>query len=200
MVIPRSFWVLSNQPKFRVVKVIRLTRKEFKAVLGPARPGNTHICVALFFLIFSINFSGLLPYVFPASRHLACSVSLGVPLWLGFMIWGAINSPKLILAHLVPNGTPKILIPFIVLIELVRNFIRPLTLSVRLAANIIAGHLLLTLLRSLGPSLPFRGLLGLRIALLALSILESAVGMIQAYVFRILSTLYLRELNTPQLI
>jgi len=53
------------------------------------------------------------------------------------------------LAHLVPIGTPPILIPFIVLIELIRTIIRPLTLAVRLTANIIAGHLLLVLLSSL---------------------------------------------------
>ncbi|WP_414887680.1 F0F1 ATP synthase subunit A, partial [Sphingomonas sp. Leaf339] len=55
------------------------------------------------------------------------------------------------LAHLVPQGTPPVLIPFIVCIETIRNIIRPLTLAVRLSANIIAGHLLLTLLGNTGP-------------------------------------------------
>ncbi|WP_431834057.1 F0F1 ATP synthase subunit A, partial [Escherichia coli] len=58
-------------------------------------------------------------------------------------------------AHLVPQGTPPVLIPFIVCIETIRNIIRPGTLAVRLAANIIAGHLLLTLLGNTGPFLSY---------------------------------------------
>ena len=65
---------------------------------------------------------------------------------------GGVKAPNSMMAHLVPLGTPVALIPFMVLIELVRNFIRPLTLSVRLAANIVAGHLLLTLLGNQGPN------------------------------------------------
>merc|ERR1711971_663797 len=61
---------------------------------------------------------------------------------LGFIF----KAIKRFLAHLVPSGTPDVLIPLIVMIELVRNFIRPITLSVRLAANIVAGHLLIRLL------------------------------------------------------
>jgi F-type H+-transporting ATPase subunit a len=106
------------------------------------------------------------------------------------------KQPGYILAHLVPLGTPGILIPFIVMIEIVRALIRPLTLSVRLAANIIAGHLLLTLLRAQGPHLPPGLTLFLLRALVVLRMLETAVAVIQAYVFRVLSTLYLGEVNT----
>lgn len=56
-------------------------------------------------------------------------------------------NPSNFLAHLVPTGTPPLLIPFMVIIELVRRVIRPLTLAVRLAANMVAGHLLLVLVR-----------------------------------------------------
>lgn len=99
-----------------------------------------------------------------------------------------------IIAHLVPLGTPPALIPAIVLIERVRSIIRPLTLSIRLAANIVAGHLLLTLLGSQGPNVWGVSLTGLIIGLVALLILECAVACIQAYVFTILNALYLNEL------
>ena len=85
------------------------------------------------------------------------------------------------------------LMPFIVLIERVRNVIRPGTLSIRLAANMVAGHLLLTLLGSQGPSVG-RYLPGLMVGLVALLLLEVGVACIQAYVFTILSSLYLSEL------
>merc|ERR1712110_286465 len=88
------------------------------------------------------------------------------------------------LSHLVPSGTPGPLIPLIVLIELVRNFIRPITLSVRLAANIVAGHLLISLVNS--GSLNFSALL---------FFLEVAVAFIQGYVFRTLRIMYISEFN-----
>ena len=89
--------------------------------------------------------------------------------------------------------------PFIVLIEITRNVIRPLTLSVRLAANIIAGHLLLTLLSQGAPSTSYALLVLILRAVILLATLESAVALIQAYVFRVLSTLYLQEVNSPSL-
>jgi len=103
------------------------------------------------------------------------------------------------LAHLVPSGTPYALIPFMVLIELIRNIIRPLTLSVRLAANIVAGHLLLTLLRSQCSNVILLILLPLIVTLVLLAVLESAVALIQAYVFSVLRTLYIAEVNSPAL-
>lgn len=98
-------------------------------------------------------------------------------------------------AHLVPQGTPTVLIPFMVVIETVRNVIRPVTLAVRLAANIIAGHLLLTLLGGTGPSLVHRVVWVLIISQILLLILESAVAVIQSYVFAVLRTLYASEVE-----
>lgn len=83
--------------------------------------------------------------------------------------------------------------PFIVLIETVSNLIRPLTLSVRLTANIVAGHLLIVLLNSADPIVPLALTPLLLIAKQALLALELAVAFIQAYVFRILITLYSAE-------
>jgi F-type H+-transporting ATPase subunit a len=85
--------------------------------------------------------------------------------------------------------------PFMVCIETISNIIRPGTLAVRLAANIIAGHLLLTLLGNTGNSLSFYLVSLLVIAQIALLVLESAVAIIQSYVFAVLSTLYSREVN-----
>jgi len=85
--------------------------------------------------------------------------------------------------------------PFMVCIETIRNIIRPITLAVRLTANIIAGHLLLTLLGNTGNSLSLLIITFLLIAQIALLTLETAVAIIQAYVFSVLSTLYSREVN-----
>ena len=98
-------------------------------------------------------------------------------------------------AHLVPLGTPGILIPFIVLIETISNTIRPATLAVRLTANMIAGHLLLVLLGNQGvcTSYPLVGVV-VFVQFLLLT-LEGAVALIQAYVFAVLVTLYAGEVN-----
>jgi F-type H+-transporting ATPase subunit a len=85
--------------------------------------------------------------------------------------------------------------PFMVCIETISNIIRPGTLAVRLAANIIAGHLLLTLLGNTGNSLPHFLIILLIGAQIALLVLESAVSIIQSYVFAVLRTLYSREVN-----
>lgn len=103
------------------------------------------------------------------------------------------------MAHLVPLGTPSILVPFIVGIELVRNIIRPITLAVRLAANITAGHLILTLIRR---PLPSRGLFTSLVifgGILPVIVLEIAVSLIQRYVFITLVCLYLREVRNDNL-
>jgi F-type H+-transporting ATPase subunit a len=151
------------------------------------------IFISLFFIISHTNILGLLAYSFTSTRHLVITLSLALPFWLGFVIFSIINNTLNFLAHLVPLGTPGILIPFMVIIEIIRNIIRPITLSVRLAANIIAGHLLLTLLREL---LPRRTILIFGSAFAAqtlLIVLEAAVAVIQAYVFSILITLYASE-------
>jgi F-type H+-transporting ATPase subunit a len=99
-------------------------------------------------------------------------------------------------AHLVPQRTPGVLIPFMVLIESVRNIIRPMTLAIRLSANIIAGHLLMTLLgNQLAQAAPSALPLVILVQL-ALVSLEIAVSMIQAYVFCVLITLYIGEIGS----
>ena len=99
------------------------------------------------------------------------------------------------LAHLVPLGTPLPLVPFIVLIEIVRNLIQPLTLRVRLAANIVAGHLLLRLLRTPARTVNYFLLIIIMVLLLVIIFLELSVSLIQRYVFITLSSLYISVIN-----
>lgn len=200
LLLPSYFWVRKNHTKTVWSKITKYVDREFKAILGRIRiPGSTFIFVRLFTFLGLINFTGLMPYIFPVSRHLVFSVSLALPLWIGHITLSWIKQPNYILAHLVPLGTPKALLPFIVLIELISRIIRPLTLSVRLAANIIAGHLLLALIGGLGSELNSSLVRLLLIGLMLLCLLERAVAVIQAYVFRILSTLYVREVQSKNL-
>lgn len=191
---PIIFWFLPSRFNIFWNKIFFTLHKEFKTLLGiHSYPSTTFIFISLFTFILFNNFLGLFPYIFTSTRHLTLTLSLALPLWLRFIFFGWINNTNHIFAHLVPQGTPPVLIPFIVLIETIRNIIRPGTLAVRLSANIIAGHLLLTLLGNTGNSLSIIMVSVLIIAQLLLLTLETAVAIIQSYVFTILRTLYSRE-------
>lgn len=196
ILLPWSYWVQSNRYSEFFNLVFCQLHREFKILVGPsASKGHTIVFLSLFSLIMFNNFLGLAPYVFTATSHLAITLRLALPLWLTFIIYGWANHTQHMLAHLVPLGTPGALIPFMVLIETTSNIIRPGTLAVRLAANIIAGHLLLVLLGNQGPSLASSILSFLLITQILLLTLESAVAVIQSYVFAVLATLYSREVS-----
>lgn len=191
---PIIFWFLPSRLNIFWNKIFITLHKEFKTLLGIYRyNGTTFMFISLFTFILFNNFLGLFPYIFTRTSHITLTLSLALPLWLRFIFFGWINNTKHIFAHLVPQGTPPVLIPFIVLIETIRNIIRPGTLAVRLSANIIAGHLLLTLLGNTGNSLSIIIISVLIIAQLLLLTLETAVAVIQSYVFTILRTLYSSE-------
>nr|YP_010693039.1 ATP synthase F0 subunit 6 [Rhagoletis pomonella]QVT11224.1 ATP synthase F0 subunit 6 [Rhagoletis zephyria]QVT11147.1 ATP synthase F0 subunit 6 [Rhagoletis pomonella]QVT11172.1 ATP synthase F0 subunit 6 [Rhagoletis pomonella]QVT11185.1 ATP synthase F0 subunit 6 [Rhagoletis pomonella]QVT11237.1 ATP synthase F0 subunit 6 [Rhagoletis zephyria] len=196
LIIPSVYWLMPSRYHVFWNSILLTLHKEFKTLLGPSsHSGSTFIFVSLFSLILFNNFMGLFPYIFTSTSHLTLTLTLALPLWLCFMIYGWINNTQHMFAHLVPQGTPTILMPFMVCIETISNVIRPGTLAVRLAANMIAGHLLLTLLGNTGPSLSYMIISLLLIGQIALLILESAVAIIQSYVFAVLSTLYSSEVN-----
>nr|AML25952.1 ATP synthase F0 subunit 6 [Staphylinidae sp. BMNH 1274220] len=193
--IPSMFWLIPSRWNYLWIKIIMILHYEFKILLGNKFKGSTLIFISLFSMIMFNNFLGLFPYIFTSSSHLIMTLALALPLWLSFMMYGWLNNTTHMFAHLVPQGTPPILMPFMVVIESISNIIRPGTLAVRLAANMIAGHLLMTLLGNTGSSMSLLMLNILIITQLLLLILESAVAIIQSYVFAVLSTLYSSEVN-----
>ena len=200
-ILPPKFWLSKNSAILIISKILNYLHYEIKIAIGTFfYPGLTHLIIGLFMFILLNNFFGLIPYIFTSSSHLSFTVRLALPLWLGIIIFRIIKSINQVLAHLVPTGTPYPLMPFIVLIELVRNIIRPLTLSVRLAANMVAGHLLLVLIRT--PMVSVSALIAsiIFIGLFVLSLLELGVSFIQAYVFRTLISLYVGENSNPEMV
>lgn len=191
---PFSFWLLKNNYFLFYNKCLNILNNEFKVIINNKKINRTTlIFISLFFIIVFNNFLGLFPYIFTNTRHLTINLTLALPLWLRFLIFGWIKKTNHIFIHLVPQGTPNSLIPFIVCIETISNIIRPITLTVRLTANIIAGHLLITLLGNTGPIIMNLFIPFLLIVQLLLLTLESAVAIIQSYVFSVLITLYARE-------
>nr|AAP41314.1 ATPase subunit 6 [Tylosurus acus rafale]AAP41316.1 ATPase subunit 6 [Tylosurus sp. EEEB-2000] len=198
-------WILYPQPTTRWLNNRPLTLQNWfigrftQQILQPLSPAGHHwalLLTTLMVFLFTLNVLGLLPYTFTPTTQLSMNMGLAVPLWLATVIIGMRNQPTHALGHLLPEGTPTLLIPVLIIIETISLFIRPLALGVRLTANLTAGHLLIQLiataafvLASLSPSLAL-----LTAALLfLLTLLEVAVAMIQAYVFVLLLSLYLQE-------
>nr|YP_010166742.1 ATP synthase F0 subunit 6 [Porhydrus obliquesignatus]QRV62846.1 ATP synthase F0 subunit 6 [Porhydrus obliquesignatus] len=192
--IPMYYWLIPSRSMMIWTKMIYTLHKEFKTLLGLYNhKGSTFLFISLFSFILFNNFMGLFPYIYTSTSHMSLTLSLAFPLWLSFMMFGWINNSQHMFAHLVPQGTPALLMPFMVCIETISNLIRPGTLAIRLAANMIAGHLLLTLLGNTGPSMNSSLISMLIMIQILLLTLEFAVAIIQSYVFAILSTLYSSE-------
>ena len=187
------FWLLSIPTRIINEQTTRTTTTHLK--------GLSTILVALFILIITINFIGVAPYVFSSSCHLFFTLTLGLPLWLSLIISRTKYSTSTTLASLLPGGAPSWLNPFLILIETVRTFVRPITLSFRLAANIRAGHIVLTLI---GVYLIFTSLnlnitasTILFIIQIGYTIFEMGICLIQAYIFCLLLSLYTEDHADP---
>jgi len=158
------------------------------SVLNNNKKGKIILLVSIFYFILVINIIGLVPYIFTTTAHIIFTLILAFPFWISIVLFRITQQTNHFLRHLVPLRTPLPLSQFMVLIELTRQLIRPITLSVRLAANITAGHILIALTRS-----PITFIRTRRFILIMLIILETAVAVIQAYVFTTLLSIYLRE-------
>nr|AOY40089.1 ATP synthase F0 subunit 6 [Scolytinae sp. BMNH 1043104] len=194
--MPSMLWLIPSRWNYFWIMLTSTMHNEFKILIkNKTNKGSTLVFVSLFSFIMINNFMGLFPYIFTSSSHMTFTLTLSIPLWMSFMMFGWINNTMHMFAHLVPQGAPTALLPFLVIIETTSNIIRPGTLAIRLTANMIAGHLLLTLLGNSGPSMNSSMLMVLVVAQILLLTLESAVAIIQAYVFSILMTLYSSEVN-----
>nr|DAC76900.1 TPA_asm: ATP synthase F0 subunit 6 [Pseudomyrmex elongatus] len=193
MLLPMIYWTIPSRFSMLFNMMLTFIFTEFKSLIQYSF-SNIILFYSIFMYILINNFMGLFPYIFTASSHMSFSVSLSISLWLGVMLYSFFNFFNETMAHLTPMGTPSILMPFMVIIESISLIIRPMTLAVRLSANMIAGHLLLSLLGSTGQSITMMITLMIMITgQILLFILEISVSMIQAYVFSILSVLYSSE-------
>nr|YP_009059832.1 ATP synthase F0 subunit 6 [Citharoides macrolepidotus]BAP58917.1 ATPase subunit 6 [Citharoides macrolepidotus] len=168
-------------------------------LLLPLNPGGhkwATLFVSLMMYLLVLNMLGLLPYTFTPTTQLSMNMGLAIPLWLATVIVGMRSQLTHTLGHFLPEGTPTLLSPVLIIIETISLLIRPLALGVRLTANLTAGHLLMQLIATatltLMPLMPSVATLT-AILLLLLALLESAVAVIQAYVFVLLLSLYLQE-------
>nr|AIZ58676.1 ATP synthase F0 subunit 6 [Ornithodoros pavimentosus] len=194
IIMPSLYWTIPSRFQITWFFISSSLKTEMNNLFSKDKKKYMLIMISIFWFIVINNFMGLFPYIFTATSHINLSSIMALPMWTTFMIFGWINQTNSMFSHLVPTGTPMPLSMFMVLIETISNLIRPLTLSVRLTANMISGHLLLCLLSNIMQNFPMMNVFILPV-MTALLILEMAVAIIQSYVFMILISLYLNELN-----
>nr|YP_010884210.1 ATP synthase F0 subunit 6 [Pila globosa]WIW42428.1 ATP synthase F0 subunit 6 [Pila globosa] len=191
-----NYWL--NAPRWNMIMmnfkdiVTSQVFRSFGANLG----GFLILISSMFLVLIALNLIGLIPYVFSPTSHLAVSLSLGLCMWLCLIISGVMFNPSSVIASLLPMGAPAALNPFLVLIETVSILVRPITLSVRLTANMSAGHIVLTLIGNYLASAMFSMSISTFIlgsVQIFYTIFEFGISLIQAYIFCLLITLYSDE-------
>jgi len=147
----------------------------------------------LFMFVLALNMLGLVPYSFTVTSHIIVTFALAAFIFIGVTLIGFWKHGVKFLKFFVPSGVPFVLLPLLVVIEVISYLTRPISLSVRLFANMMAGH---TMLKVFGAFVVALGLLGGWAALafmVAFTGLELLVAFLQAYVFAILTCIYLND-------
>nr|AKM70240.1 ATP synthase subunit 6 [Adelges laricis] len=188
ILIPNMIWILPNRFKLLKMKILMFMNNEIMLLYKNKNiKSPSFMFINLFLIILLNNFLSLFPYIFSSSSHMVFSLTLAMPFWMFFILMSTFKNFNNMIAHLIPINTPMMLAPFMVLIETTSILIRPMSLAIRLTANLIAGHLLMTLLN-------FNSMLMIIILIqMFLMMFELCVAIIQSYVFSILSSLYAKE-------
>nr|UAA82131.1 ATP synthase F0 subunit 6 [Odontofroggatia galili] len=195
MLFPMIYWFIPSRYNMSIKLIYDLIVNEITLLLKyKENIMNSIYLMSIFIIFFFNNFMGMFSYIFTSSAHMSFNLPYSSFLWVNLMIFGWSFKTNQMFFHLVPQGTPAILMSFMVIIETISNLIRPGTLAIRLSANMIAGHLLMTLISSTCPLLNFLPMIIVVNIQTLLIILELSVSIIQAYVFMVLITLYMAEL------
>nr|QXT60037.1 ATP synthase membrane subunit 6 [Diphyllaphis konarae] len=188
IILPNFLWIIPNRIKWTINKMFNFLNNEMSLSFKSKKiKAPSFMFISLLFFILLNNLASLFPYIFSSSSHMIFSFSLALPFWLFFIIMSMIKNTKNLIIHLIPLNTPIYLAPFMTIIETMSIIMRPFSLSIRLTANMIAGHLLMTLLNS-----NYLILIILMIQMFMM-MFELCVSFIQSYVFSILTSLYSSE-------
>lgn len=157
----------------------------------------------IFMLLTVSNMIGVIPYSFTISSHIIVTAALAFVVFFTVLIYGFYKNGLKFLKLFVPSGIPIFILPLVVFIEIFSFFLRPISHSVRLFANMLAGHIALAVFAGFIPMLAGIGIAGYFGAVLplgmvmALSALELLVAFLQAYVFTILTVIYINDAIHP---
>nr|YP_009510316.1 ATP synthase F0 subunit 6 [Neocyema erythrosoma]BBA85497.1 ATPase subunits 6 [Neocyema erythrosoma] len=196
VLLPYSFQWLGGRIVTLKIWIIKQLTSQILSPLSRVGHKWALVLMALIVFLMTLNVLGMLPYTFTPTTQLAVNLGFAIPLWLATITLGARKKPVQFTAHVLPLGTPLPLIPVLVLIETVSMIVRPFALGVRITANLVAGHLLIQLSSMATASLVSSTLVAAVLVsstVVLLTALEVAVALIQAYVYVLLVSLYLKE-------
>lgn len=158
---------------------------------------------SLFMFVLFANLFGMIPYFFTVTSHIIVTFALAMVVITTVILYGFMKHGFGFLKLFVPEGVPGVLMPLVIAIEVISFLSRPISLSVRLFANMLAGHITLKVFAGFVVSLSGLGLIGVGGAILplvmtvALTALEFLVSFLQAYVFAVLTCMYLNDALHP---
>jgi F-type H+-transporting ATPase subunit a len=147
---------------------------------------------SLFMFILFANVIGLIPYSFTVTSHIIVTFALAAVVFLGVTVIAIVRHRMKFFTYFLPHGTPIYMAPLLIPIELLSYLSRPVTLALRLFANMMAGHTLLKVIAGFVVMLGLFGVAPLAV-LVGLFVLELIVAILQAFVFTILTCLYLHD-------
>ena len=185
-IVPGKFQLISEMLYYFISKMISDTAGK------KAKPYFSFI-FSLFIFVLFCNMVGMLPYSFTVTSHIIVTLAFAMFIFIGVTILGFVIHGFKYLKIFVPSGVPMVLLPIIMIIEIISYLSRPVSLSVRLFANMMAGH---TMLKVFGGFVISLGLVAGWLPLtfsVALTGLEILVAFLQAYVFAILTCIYLND-------
>jgi F-type H+-transporting ATPase subunit a len=157
----------------------------------------------LFLWIFAANMLGMFPYFFTPTSQIVVTATMALMVFFTVLVVGLAKNGLKFFKLFVPSGVPIYILPFVVLIEIISFFSRPLSHAVRLWANVLAGHLVLKVFAGFVPMMAAAGLVGIAGSILPLTMtvalyaLEFLVAFLQAYVFALLTCIYLNDALHP---
>nr|BDQ44259.1 ATP synthase F0 subunit 6 [Amynthas yamade] len=193
LLLQAGYWMINTRQSTLTIPLKSVVFTQLSRTFSYQLKGASSIISSTFIMLVIINLLGMVPYTFSTSSHLIFTLTLGFPMWLSFILSSSSFSPKKTVAHLLPDGAPDWLNPFLVIIETTSIIVRPLTLSFRLAANMSAGHIVLSLIGIYCASAWFTSMFGtsmLILTTLGYVLFEFAICLIQAYIFCLLLSLY----------
>lgn len=151
------------------------------------------IVFTLFMFVLLGNLLGMVPYSFTFTSHIVVTFAMAIVIFIFVTILGFVKHGMHFFSFFAPPGTPVVMLPLLVPIEIISYLSRPISLSVRLFANMLAGHTLIKVIAGFIPALGvIFGVLPLALVV-ALTGLEILIAFLQAYVFAILTCLYIND-------
>lgn len=197
MVVSRNQYIIPSRFQSILEIIVEHWETVVEENLGEKATYYLFPLVTLFMFILGINLLGFFTYTFPPTTHVILTFGMAFGVWIGVMVFGFYRYRSSFFSMFMPMGAPLGLSPLLVIIEIASNISRPVALGMRLAANLTAGHILLAILADFSCKLLFYSYSLINLfpisIIMFMTILEVGVLVIQAYVFCLLSMIYLKD-------